>query len=298
MPINPAIQRFVADARNWRRDIHQHPELLYDVPRTAVLRRRSAEGVRLRRSGDRHRPDRRRRGHPRARRGAARRPSACAPTWTRCRSTRRPICRIDRPIPARCTPAATTAIPRCCSAPRAISRESRNFAGTAVVIFQPAEEGGGGAKAMLDDGLMERFGVQQVYGMHNMPQTAGRRLRDPQRPVARRGRPLHHQYRRARRPRRPAPSSASIRSSPGAQIVSALQSDRRAQRRPARFLRRFGDRFEAGTTVQRHPADRRSCSARRAQLAAPTTRDLVERRLIEIAKGVGAAHGRAGRRRI
>src|SRR5262245_58786277 len=47
--------------------------------------------------------------------------------------------------------------------------ETRNFAGTAVVIFQPAEEGGGGGRAMVQDGLMERFGVQQVYGMHNYP---------------------------------------------------------------------------------------------------------------------------------
>lgn len=47
--------------------------------------------------------------------------------------------------------------------------ETRNFDGTAVLIFQPAEEGGAGAKAMIDDGLMDRFGIQEVYGMHNFP---------------------------------------------------------------------------------------------------------------------------------
>jgi len=47
--------------------------------------------------------------------------------------------------------------------------ETRNFDGTAIMIFQPAEEGGGGGDAMCRDGLMERFGVQEVYGMHNMP---------------------------------------------------------------------------------------------------------------------------------
>ncbi len=47
--------------------------------------------------------------------------------------------------------------------------ETRNFAGTAVVIFQPAEEGGAGAHAMIQDGLMERFPIDAVYGMHNYP---------------------------------------------------------------------------------------------------------------------------------
>jgi amidohydrolase len=47
--------------------------------------------------------------------------------------------------------------------------ETRNFAGTAVVIFQPAEEGGAGARAMMDDGLFDRFGIEQVFGMHNYP---------------------------------------------------------------------------------------------------------------------------------
>ncbi len=47
--------------------------------------------------------------------------------------------------------------------------ETRNFDGTVVVIFQPAEEGGGGGREMCADGLMERFGIQEVYGMHNWP---------------------------------------------------------------------------------------------------------------------------------
>ncbi len=49
---------------------------------------------------------------------------------------------------------------------------SREFDGTLVVIFQPAEEGGGGGLAMVKDGMMERFGVQEVYGLHNMPDLA------------------------------------------------------------------------------------------------------------------------------
>jgi hippurate hydrolase len=47
--------------------------------------------------------------------------------------------------------------------------ETRNFNGTAVVVFQPAEEGGAGGQAMCQDGLMDRFGIQEIYGMHNMP---------------------------------------------------------------------------------------------------------------------------------
>ncbi|CAN5683728.1 M20 aminoacylase family protein [soil metagenome] len=47
--------------------------------------------------------------------------------------------------------------------------ETRNFDGTAVLIFQPGEEGFAGAKAMIEDGLFQRFPVDSVYGMHNWP---------------------------------------------------------------------------------------------------------------------------------
>ena len=47
--------------------------------------------------------------------------------------------------------------------------ERRDFDGTVRFIFQPAEEHGRGAKAMLDDGLLERFPIAEIYGAHNMP---------------------------------------------------------------------------------------------------------------------------------
>ena len=47
--------------------------------------------------------------------------------------------------------------------------ETRNFDGTVVMIFQPAEEGGAGGLEMCRDGMMDAFGIQEVYGMHNVP---------------------------------------------------------------------------------------------------------------------------------
>jgi hippurate hydrolase len=47
--------------------------------------------------------------------------------------------------------------------------ETRNFAGTAALIFQPAEEDGGGGQVMVREGVMDRFGIAQVYGIHNAP---------------------------------------------------------------------------------------------------------------------------------
>ena len=160
-----------AEITAWRRDLHAHPEL--HVRRASHRRRRSPRSSRrfgcdevvtgIGRTGVV--------GVIRGRKGAggaqgdraARRHGRAAD-----RGGDRPALQVDR-ARARCTPAAMTATPRCCSAPRSYLAETRNFAGTAVVIFQPAEEGGGGGRAMVEDGLMERFGIEEVYGMHNYP---------------------------------------------------------------------------------------------------------------------------------
>ena len=47
--------------------------------------------------------------------------------------------------------------------------ETRNFAGSVALIFQPAEEDGGGGGVMVDEGIMDRFGITQVYAIHNAP---------------------------------------------------------------------------------------------------------------------------------
>ena len=47
--------------------------------------------------------------------------------------------------------------------------ETRNFAGTVALLFQPAEEDGGGGQVMVQEGVMDRFGIGQVYGIHNAP---------------------------------------------------------------------------------------------------------------------------------
>ena len=108
--------------------------------------------------------------------------------------------------------------------------ETRNFDGTAVVIFQPAEEGGGGGREMVEDGMMDRFGIQEVYGMHNMPGKPVGDFAIRAGSVPRRLRRVRDRRLRPRRPRRPAaqhhrPGGRRQRHRPRAPV------DRLAQRR-------------------------------------------------------------------
>jgi len=167
MPILNRLADRADDITGWRRDLHAHPELQYDTHRTAafVAARLAEFGVDevvtgIGRTGVV--------GVIHGSRGGGRAiglradmdalpiAEATGKPWASTVAGKMHACGHD---------GHTSML---LGAARHLA-ETRNFAGTAVVIFQPAEEGGGGARAMIEDGLMERFGIAEVYGMHNMP---------------------------------------------------------------------------------------------------------------------------------
>jgi amidohydrolase len=171
MPIVNRVAEFQPDIQAWRRDIHEHPELLYEVHRTAAL---VAERLRefgcdevvtgIGRTGvvgviKGNRPA----GNGDIKVIGLRADMDALPIEE---ATGLPYASKTRGHMHACGHDGHTAM--LLGAARYLA-ETRNFAGNAVVIFQPAEEGGAGAVAMLEDGLMDRFGIEQVYGMHNGP---------------------------------------------------------------------------------------------------------------------------------
>src|ERR1017187_8035454 len=170
MPIVNRIADLQAEITAWRHDLHAHPELLYDVQRTAgsVAEKLKAFGC------DEVVPGLGRTGVVGVIHG--RKGKSNKVIGLRADMDALPIEEAtDLPykstVPGKmhaCGHDGHTAM--LLGAARYLA-ETRNFAGTAVVIFQPAEEGGAGGKAMLDDGMMESFGINEVYGMHNYPGT-------------------------------------------------------------------------------------------------------------------------------
>jgi hippurate hydrolase len=167
MPIINRIADFHPEIAQWRREIHAHPELQYDVHRTAAL-----VSDKLKSFGcDEVVTGIGRTGVVGVIRG---RQAGGKVVGLRADMDALPI-EEDTGLPYKstvpgkmhaCGHDGHTAM--LLGAAKYLA-ETRNFAGTAIVIFQPAEEGGAGARAMVQDGLIDRFGIGQVFGMHNMP---------------------------------------------------------------------------------------------------------------------------------
>jgi hippurate hydrolase len=168
--------------------------------------------------------------------------------------------------------------------------ETRNFDGTAVVIFQPAEEGGAGGKAMVEDGLMTRWGIQEVYGMHNAPGL----------PVGcfatRKGAQLaavdvfsirvEGKGSHAAEPHKGIDTLVV-----GANILLALQSIVARNVDPLKAGVVTIGAFRGGTTANVIPQTAELVGTVRS--LAPEVRNLLERRVSEVAQGIATAYGAA-----
>jgi hippurate hydrolase len=165
MPVIDAIRRFHDELSEIRRDIHAHPELGFEEHRTAelVATRLEALGIEVHRGvGRTGVVGVLRRGNGagtiglRADMDALPIEEANDVPWRSRRPGRMHACGHD---------GHTTML---LGAARYLATEGR-FDGTVHFIFQPAEEGLGGASAMLDDGLLQRFPCDAIFGMHNRP---------------------------------------------------------------------------------------------------------------------------------
>ena len=168
MPIKNRFAELHADITAWRRDIHQHPEILFDTHRTSAL-----VADKLREFGcDEVVTGIGQTGVVGVIQG--RQTGSGKVIGLRADMDALPIHEATGVEYASKTDGAMHACGHDGHTAMLLGAtqylaETRNFDGTVVVIFQPAEEGGGGGREMCNDGMMERFGIQEVYGMHNWP---------------------------------------------------------------------------------------------------------------------------------
>ena len=168
MPIRNRFAELHPDITAWRRDIHAHPELQYDTPRTSAL---VAEKLRDFGCDD-------------VVTGIGRtgvvglihgKTSGSGKTiGLRADIDALPILEATGAAHASTTPGKMHACGHDGHTAMLLGAaqylaETRNFDGTVAVVFQPAEEGGAGAEAMVQDGLIDRFGISEIYGLHNSP---------------------------------------------------------------------------------------------------------------------------------
>jgi hippurate hydrolase len=166
--------------------------------------------------------------------------------------------------------------------------QTRDFDGTAVLIFQPAEEGGAGAKAMIDDGLITRFGIQEVYGMHNKPGVPVGKFEIRKGPAMAAADQLHIKIEglggHAAAPHRvndPIVASCAL--------VTALQTVASRNADPLESIVVSVTALNAGEAFNVIPQTAEIKGSVRT--LTPQTRDLAEKRITEIVEGVMKAFG-------
>lgn len=166
MPVNNSVAASAEEIASWRQDLHRHPELQYDLPRTSAF-----VAEKLRAFGcDEVVEGIGRTGVVGIVHGA----KAGRMIGLRADMDALPIVEDTGAAYASQTPGRMHACGHdghtamLLGAARHLA-ENRAFAGSVALIFQPAEEGGAGAFAMVKDGLFDRFPTEEVYGMHNMP---------------------------------------------------------------------------------------------------------------------------------
>ena len=166
--------------------------------------------------------------------------------------------------------------------------QTRNFDGTAIVIFQPAEEGGAGGKAMVDDGLMERWGIQEVYGMHNMPGIPAGEFAIRPGPLLAASDGIHIEITgKGGHAARPHECIDPVLF--GSHIVTQLNSVVSRNVDPLKSAVISMCMFHAGEAVNVIPAS--ATLQGTARTLDPRIRDLIERRVVEVAETTARLHG-------
>jgi hippurate hydrolase len=287
MPIVNRIADLHPEITAWRRDIHAHPELAYDVHRTAGV---VAEKLRNFGCDD-------------VVTGIGRTGVVGVIRGSRTGNVRTIGLRADMdalPIEEANEVPHKSTVPgkmHACGhdghtamllgAARYLA-ETRNFAGTAVVIFQPAEEGGGGGRSMVQDGLMERFGIEEVYGMHNFPGLpVGQFALRPGPLMAAADRILIEIEGFGAHAARPHLGIDTVLV--GAQIVNQIQSIVSRNVDPLEAAVITITVFQAGTTDNVIPQT--GILRGTARSLTPKMRDLVESRLQQMVPAIAQAHG-------
>lgn len=168
MPVKNRLAEMHAEITKWRRHLHTHPELMYDVQETAafVVDRLKEFGV------DEITPGIGKTGVVAVIRGRA--DTQGRVIGLRADMDALPIVEATgldyaSTVPGKMHACGHDGHTSMLLGAAQYLAETRNFDGTVVLIFQPAEEGGAGGLAMCQDGLMDRWGIQEVYGLHNMP---------------------------------------------------------------------------------------------------------------------------------